>query len=91
MTTIDIPAAEAKRHLADYLARSAHKECRVVVTRRGRPMAAIVSMDDLRELDQAEARAGLSRVVGKWQGFAEIADAIDTARAAGGSGRDVSL
>ena len=91
MKTIDIPAAEVKRHLADYLARSSHRECRVVVTRRGRPMAAIVSMDDLRELEQAEKRAGLSSVVGKWKGFADIADGIESARNAGGSGRDVSL
>ncbi len=91
MKTIDIPVAEVKRHLADYLTRSAHRECRVVVTQRGRPMAAIVSMDDLRELEQVEKRAGLSHAVGKWKGFAEIADDIESARSAGGSGRHVSL
>jgi len=91
MKTIDIPAAEAKRHLADYLARSGHGECRVVVRRRGRPMAAIVSMDDLRELEQAERRAGLNSVVGKWKGFAEIAGEIESVRTTGGGGRDVSL
>lgn len=91
MNTIRIPAAEAKRHLADYLSRSSHRECRVVVTRRGRPMAAIVSMDDLRELEQTEERKGLSNVVGKWKGFAEIADDVQSARSSSGGGRDVSL
>lgn len=91
MNTIEIPAAEAKRHLADYLARSAHNECRVVVTRRGRALAAIVSMEDLQELEQHDERAGLTSVVGKWKGFSEIADEVESARSSGGNGRDVSL
>lgn len=91
MDTIQIPAAEAKKHLSDYLSRSAHRECRVVVTRRGRPLAAIVSMDDLQELEQHDQRVGLASVVGKWKGFDEIADDIQSARESGGEGRDVSL
>ncbi len=91
MSTVRIPAAEAKKHLPDYLARSAHGGCRVVVTRRGRPMAAIVSMDDLRALEQATARAGLASIIGKWKGFDEIAEEVESARSSGGSGRDVSL
>ena len=91
MNTVSIPAAEAKKHLPDYLSRSAHGECRVIVTRRGRPMAAIVSIDDLRELEQSEERAGLASIVGKWKGFDEIAEDVESARSSGGSGRDVSL
>ena len=91
MNTIRIAAAEAKKHLPDYLARSAHGECRVVVTRRGRPLAAIVSLDDLQELEQHDQRVGLESVVGKWKGFDEIASAVESARESGGSGRDVSL
>ncbi len=91
MDTIRIPAAEVKKHLPDYLSRSAHGECRVVVTRRGRPMAAIVSLDDLQELEQRDERAGLASIVGKWKGFEEIAAAVKSARISGGSGRDVSL
>ncbi len=91
MNTIQIPTAEAKKRLADYLARSSHKECRIVVTRRDRPIAAIVSIDDLHELEQLEKRAGLASIIGKWKGFDEIADDIDSVRSSGGSGRDVSL
>lgn len=91
MNHIEVPAAEAKRHLGDYLARSAHKECRVIVTRRGRPMAALVSIEDLQVLEQQEKRQGLAAVAGKWKGFDEIADAVCDARGTGGGGRDVSL
>jgi len=91
METIQIPAAEAKKHLPDYLARSSHGSCRVIVTRRGRPIAALVSMNDLQELEQHDKREGLAAIAGKWKGFAEIADAVEAARETGGSGRDVSL
>ncbi|MFO8073024.1 MAG: type II toxin-antitoxin system prevent-host-death family antitoxin [Polyangia bacterium] len=91
MPTIEIPAAEAKRRLADYLSRSSHGQCRVVVTRRGRPLAAIVSIEDLQDLEQLEKRRGLASVAGKWRGFAEIAADIEAARSSGGEGRDVSL
>lgn len=91
MGTISIPAAEAKQHLSDYLSRSAHSKCRVIVTRRGRPMAAIVSIQDLRDLEQFDERKGLTSIVGKWRRFSEIAGAVRSARTSGGRGRDVSL
>jgi prevent-host-death family protein len=91
MNTLHVAAADAKEHLSDYLTRSAHGECRVVVTRRGRPMAAIVSMEDLQVLEQAGKREGLATVAGKWKGFDEIADQVEAARSTGGSCRDVSL
>ncbi len=91
METTRVQVAEAKRHFSDYLAKTAHGAKRIVITRRGRPVAALVSMDDLRELEQLNKRRGLAAVVGKWADFEEIADVILEARRKRGEGRDVSL
>lgn len=91
METIEIPAADAKKRLPDYLVRSAHGECRFIVTRRGRPMAALVSIQDLRDLEQMDKRAGLAAAVDKWKGFEEIASNVESARTTGAEDRDVSL
>ena len=79
------------RHFSDYVAKSALGDSRVIITRRGRPTAALVSMDGLRELEQLDKRQGLSAVVGKWAGFREIAGDIVAARGSQAEGRDVSL
>jgi hypothetical protein len=45
-------------------------------------------------LEQYEEKQGLAAIAGKWQGFDEVAKAmgdIETLRANGGKGRDVSL
>jgi len=78
--TISVQVADAKRHFSDYLAKSALGDSRVIITRRGRPAAALVSIDDLRELEQLDKRQGLAAVVGKWAGFGEIADDVLAAR-----------
>jgi prevent-host-death family protein len=44
---MDMTTAEARKNLADVLNRVAYTRERVVVTRHGREIAAIVSMEDL--------------------------------------------
>lgn len=89
-----VSVAEAKSHLSELIAKSAHGKERFVITRRNRPVAALVSLEDLRILEQHQQREGLVAVAGKWQDFDELAMAMgDPAelRRAGGGGRDVSL
>ena len=90
----NISVAEAKSHLSDLIAKSAHGHERFVITRRNRPVAAIVSLDDLKIIEQHQERQGLAAVAGTWSGFEEIAEAVgdlDSLRQAGGGGRDVSI
>lgn len=57
-------------------------------------MAALVSLDDLKILEQYEEKQGLAAIAGKWQGFDEVSVAmgnIKTLRESGGKARDVSL
>ena len=91
MKTISVSVAEAKRHFSDYLAKGSIGESRVIITRRGRPAVALVSIGDLRELEQLDKRHGLAAVIGKWPDFEEIADDVVAARHSQAEGRDVSL
>jgi prevent-host-death family protein len=92
MPTISV--ADAKSHFSELVARSAHSHERFIITRRDKPVAALVSLDDLKILEQHQERQGLAAVAGKWPDFAEAADGIgdiDELRKQGGTGRDVSL
>lgn len=51
MTTV-----EAREHFSDMLNRSAYGKERIVVTRRGRELAAILPVEDLRLLEELEDR-----------------------------------
>jgi len=89
-----VSVAEAKSHLSELIAKSALGRERFVITRRNRPVAALVSLEDLRIIEQHQQRQGLAAVAGKWKEFDELADALgDLAelRRAGGGGRDVSF
>ncbi len=92
MSTISV--ADAKNHLSEFIARSCHGHERFIITRRDKPVAALVSIDDMRIIEQHEERQGLAAVAGSWPEFAELADAmgeIVDLRRQGGPGRDVSL
>jgi prevent-host-death family protein len=89
-----ISVAQAKSHFSELIARSAFQHDRFVITRHDKPIAALVSIDDLRIIEQYEERQGLASVAGQWQGFEEVADAITdlaSLRRQGGEGRDVSF
>jgi len=89
-----VAVAEIKSHLSEYLSRSGHNRERFIITRRNRPVAALVSLDDLRQIEQLEERQGLAEIASSWSGFEEIADTLDDLegiRQLGGGGRDVSL
>ncbi|MGW5134113.1 type II toxin-antitoxin system Phd/YefM family antitoxin [Streptomyces sp. NPDC004135] len=50
----EIPVTQARAELADLINRVVYAGERVVVTRHGKPLVAVVSADDLRRLEQAE-------------------------------------
>ncbi|WAL65507.1 type II toxin-antitoxin system Phd/YefM family antitoxin [Amycolatopsis cynarae] len=55
----ELPISEARNHLGDVVAKVEHAHERAVLTRHGRPVAAVVSIDDLRALEAAEDEADL--------------------------------
>jgi len=94
MSATSVSVAKAKSHISELIAKSQFSHERFIITKRDKPVAALVSLDDLKILEQYEEKQGLAAIAGKWQGFEEVADAmgkIENLRESGGEGRDVSL
>lgn len=60
----EIPVTQARAELADLINRVVYGDERVVVTRHGKPLVALVSADDLRLLEQIEGVGGVDGVEG---------------------------
>jgi prevent-host-death family protein len=68
--TRTVSAAEAKMHFSDHL-RSSERGESIVITRHGKPVAALVPAHDLPALQRLRAAgpgAGLASVAGGWPG-----------------------
>jgi len=94
MSATSISVAKAKSHISELIAKSQYSHERFIITKRDKPVAALVSLDDLKILEQHEEKQGLAAIAGQWQGFDEVEDAmgkIDLLRESAGKGRDVSL
>ena len=92
MPTVSV--VEAKSHLSELLTKSAYNNEKFIITRRNKPLAALVSLDDLRKIEQHEERKGLAAISGKWRNFEELSEFIDdleSLRTNGGTVRDVSV
>ena len=57
-----ISVVEARKRFSDLMGRVAYGEQRIVVERRGKPMMAWVSIEDLQRLKESEKEAGSVRV-----------------------------
>ncbi len=92
MPTVSV--ANAKSHLSELIAKSSYAHERFIITRRNKPVAALVSLADLQTIEQHEERKGLTSVAGKWKGFEEVSEHLENLpqlRQSGGTGRNVSL
>ena len=61
----ELSASEAREKIADVIGRVSYGHERVVITRNGKPAAAVVTIEDLerlRALDQAKGMQALKRV-----------------------------
>lgn len=70
-----VSAAEAKMHFSDHLRASERGES-IVITRHGKPVAALVPARDLPDLERLRAAgpgAGLASVAGGWPGSGTLA------------------
>jgi prevent-host-death family protein len=74
-----VTAAEAKSRFAEALRRAEGGDV-VVITRYGKPVAALIGVDDLasvRRLRAASPRDGLAGLVGRWRDGEELANEVD--------------
>jgi prevent-host-death family protein len=70
----EIPVTQARAELADLINRVVYGGERVVVTRHGKPLVALVSADDLRRLEELDAPAD-EQVVSSVSAVREVAPA----------------
>ena len=77
MSNKEVSVAEVKSHLSEYLTISYKNGIRIIITKRGKPYAAIVNIDDLHKLEQQDDKKGLAEIAGKWENFEEIAPIIE--------------
>lgn len=59
METMNV--VEARRNFSEVMARVAYQRQRVIIERRGRPMMALISVEDLHRLEALERDAGDTR------------------------------
>ncbi len=73
-----LSVAEAKRRLSELMSRVAYRGERFLIRRRGRPMAALVSAEDLDRLEQEPvAPKGLLMAVGVWGDIEELDELVE--------------
>jgi prevent-host-death family protein len=80
-----VSVAEVKATLSEQIREAEHGRT-VVITRRGRPVAALVSADELqrlRRLQSAGPEAGLASIAGGWTDSEELADLLESSRRRG--------
>lgn len=72
-----VSVADVKNRFSEYIAKVAYSNRTIIITKRNRPIAAIVDLDFLKKVKTANEIKGLSSVVGKWKNFHEISTDID--------------
>ena len=88
----EIPVAEMKSKLSDFIANVTHGHRSFIITKHSRPVAALVNIENFRMLEQAKEKKGLYEIAGKWRNFDEIrAHVADARERKGNGGRHVSL
>lgn len=63
MTTTSINTADAKEEFSDLVNRVSHQKERVILTRRGKDIAAIVPIEDLMLIEESQSKNDLDEAV----------------------------
>jgi len=75
--TSALSVGEAKKRFSELMSRVVYRGERFLIQRRGRPMAALVSVDDLERLEpEPAAPRGLLAAVGAWADFEELDEVV---------------
>ncbi len=63
MTTTLMNTATAKEHFTDVINRVAHQKERIILTRRGKEVVAVISMADFKLLNQSQDKNDLQEAI----------------------------
>ena len=76
-----VSVAEIKAHFSEYISKVASTHEKIIITRKRKPVAALIDINDAQTLNNTIESGGLVNVIGKWNGFDEISKQIDEAYA----------
>ena len=72
-----VSIAEAKSNFSEYVSRAAFTDEKIILTKRRKPIAAIISCNDLKKLKLLKKSESIKDIIGKWNSFEEIENHID--------------
>ncbi len=75
-----VGVAEVKRHFSEVIGKVSHKGEHFIIERKGKPVAALVSVNDLESVEKTGAKAkkgGLLAAIGAWEDFEGIEEVIE--------------
>ncbi|GEM_PF-1116167 len=75
MADILVPVHELKAKLSEYLGRTLHRKERIIISRRNKPIAMIIPVDQEGMQKDVTDSSGLEKV--DWSGFSELADSVE--------------
>lgn len=71
--------AEVKNKFSEYVAKVAYTNQHLIITKRNKPIAALVDLATLKRAEKIEEKLGLASVIGRRKNFDEIIPDIDDA------------
>ena len=72
-----VSIAEVKRSFSEYVSRVAYAGESILITKRGKPVAGLVSYKELEKLKKIKKSDGLKSLIGKCKESESFADVID--------------
>jgi len=78
-TTESVSIAEAKSSFSEYISRVAYAGESILITKRGKPVAGLVSYKELEKIKKIKKSDGLKSLMGSWKevdGFSDVLDEI---------------
>jgi antitoxin (DNA-binding transcriptional repressor) of toxin-antitoxin stability system len=75
----NLGVAEAKKRFSELVGRIVHKGERFIVERKGKPVMAMVSLEDLQKLEQIPGKKmskGVLAAIGAWEDFENLDEVV---------------
>lgn len=76
--TTEVSIAEVKNKFSEYISKVAYTHQRLIITKRNKPIAALIDLNTLKRVKSSKERKGLASVIGKWRNSEELARNIDS-------------
>jgi len=73
----EVSVAEVKSRFSEYVAKVAYTHQRLIITKRNKPIAALVDLNTLQRVENKNERRGLASIIGKWRDSEDLAENIE--------------